>query len=95
MAVALCVRTIDTLCAQQESVKSVCGKNKKNCKNKNNCLCYCSGKCDLREKKPGDKPVYVENDPHGHYCYCNQWDLDVFQENQCDNAPKNTAAIKK
>lgn len=36
--------------------------------------CYCSEKGDFRPRKTGDKPVYVENDPKGKYCYCNDWD---------------------
>ncbi len=42
--------------------------------------CYCSGICDVRDVTPKDNPVYVENDPNGHYCYCKQWDIDNYEE---------------
>jgi hypothetical protein len=61
-----------------------CGKNKRNCQDLNNsCKCYCAWECDVRDKKPDDKPVYVENDPAGIYCYCKQRDLDNFRNKGC------------
>ena len=57
-----------------------CSANKKGCQDLNSpCQCYCSVKCGPRLKKSDDKPVYVENDPEGHYCYCKQWDLDNYK----------------
>jgi len=45
----------------------------------NSCKCYCSHICEPRDKKPEqDNPVYVPNDPEGHYCYCKPWDLENY-----------------
>jgi hypothetical protein len=58
-----------------------CGANKQACQDKANpCKCYCSEQCAPRDKKEKDNPVYVENDPYGNYCYCQQWDKDNFVE---------------
>jgi hypothetical protein len=74
-----------TAYAVTDAKKTVCGANKKNCKDlRNSCQCYCSKKCGPRDKKPDDKPVYVENDPAGNYCYCKQWDLDNYKSRGCD-----------
>ena len=48
------------------------------------CQCYCSRKCGFRERESNDKPVYLENDPAGHHCYCKQWDLDNYETRHCD-----------
>lgn len=69
--------------AHESENKKVCGKDKKSCLSDPKCLCYCSRICELREKKADDKPVYVENDPNGHYCYCKQWDLDNYDRQRC------------
>lgn len=52
-----------------------------NCKNLNNpCKCYCSHKCGPRDKKADDRPIWIENDPEGNFCYCKQWDLDNYKK---------------
>lgn len=71
------------------NAKEVCGNDKAACQNlSNSCKCYCSDGCGPREKKRGDhpdpdKPVFVEDDPNGNYCYCKQRDLDNYKPNQC------------
>ena len=51
---------------------------KENCLNNKQCQCYCSELGDFRDKDSDDRPVYVKDDPNGVYCYCKQWDLDVY-----------------
>ncbi|MGC2310814.1 MAG: hypothetical protein WA432_04295 [Candidatus Babeliaceae bacterium] len=46
----------------------------------NSCQCYCSRICRPRDKNATDRPVFVKDDPAGHYCYCKPWDLDNFEE---------------
>lgn len=53
-----------------------CGKNEEECLNNPDCLCWCAFKPGLRRKTAADSPVFVKNDPLGHYCYCQQRDLD-------------------
>lgn len=68
-----------------ESNAPVCGNNITNCKDLSNpCRCYCSKKCGPRDKKPDDRPVFVENDPAGNFCYCKQWDLDEYYIRGCN-----------
>jgi hypothetical protein len=55
--------------------------NQVSCKNNPNCQCYCSVKCGPRDKKPTDKPIWVENDDLGHHCYCADRDWNL--RNQC------------
>lgn len=51
-------------------------KTKEEYLNSNNSpQCYCAGKCGPREIERDDYPVFVENDPNGHYLYCRPWDL--------------------
>ena len=66
----------ELLYAKNAPTKNVCGRNKEDCLNNENCQCYCAFKGAPRDKKPDDKPIYIENDPYGHYCYCKQRDLD-------------------
>lgn len=54
--------------------------NEQTCTVSKSCKCYCSRICEFREKKPEDKCVYVENDPHGKYCYCKEWDRDNYKD---------------
>ena len=61
---------------------SACNTHKA-CINDETCQCYCSYVCGFRDKTPDDRPVYVENDPNGKYCYCKQWDLDNYDMREC------------
>ena len=54
--------------------KKNCIKNEKSCKDCK--YCYCAFQGDLRKRTDKDNPVYIENDPLGHYCYCQQRDVD-------------------
>lgn len=54
---------------------------KKECLSNTDCLCWCSQICNYRRKIAEDKPIYVENDPNGKFCYCKQWDLDYYKDN--------------
>jgi anaerobic selenocysteine-containing dehydrogenase len=58
-------------------------QTKESCLNDPSCQCYCSVKCGFRKKEENDKPVYIENDPNGKYCYCKQWDADNYVERGC------------
>ncbi len=60
--------------------KSSCA-DKDSCKNDSKCQCWCSQKCGWRDKTSKDKPVYIETDSNGKYCYCNQWDYDHYEGN--------------
>lgn len=51
------------------------------CKNNPKCQCYCSVKCGPRDKKPTDKPIWVDKDDLGHHCYCADRDWNL--RNQC------------
>lgn len=51
------------------------------CLNDPDCLCWCSQICNWRKKTAQDHPVYIENDPHGKFCYCKQWDFDYYEDN--------------
>ena len=62
---------------------------------KSSCQCYCSVKCGPREKEKDDRPVYVENDPNGKYCYCKQWDLDNYSVNECAIVEKESKKDNK
>ncbi len=55
--------------------------NQISCKNNPKCQCYCSVKCGPRDKKPTDKPIWVEKDELGHHCYCADRDWNL--RNQC------------
>lgn len=55
--------------------------NKEECLNNPDCLCWCSQICNWRKKTDKDHPVYIENDPHGKFCYCKQWDYDHYEDN--------------
>ena len=57
--------------------------DKQSCLKNKNCECYCSVKCGPRKKTAKDSPIWIENDPHGHHCYCAP--RDVALVNQCDN----------
>lgn len=56
-------------------------KDQISCKNNPKCQCYCSVKCGPRDKKPTDKPIWVEKDELGHHCYCADRDWNL--RNQC------------
>jgi hypothetical protein len=58
------------------NAKKVCTNVKECADLYNSCQCYCSRKCGFRDKQTDDTPIFVPNDPAGHYCYCKQWDLD-------------------
>lgn len=48
----------------------------------NGCTCFCSHICEQRDKKPDeDNPIFVADDPEGHYCYCKPWDLENYEAN--------------
>lgn len=82
--VVMGVTTLDARSKSGSAQKSFCGKNKRACQDLNNsCQCYCSWKCGPRDKQPDDKPIYVENDPAGIYCYCKQRDLDNYYTRGC------------
>lgn len=88
--ICLCLCTLGALTAgytmsrKRHKIKNPC-TSEKNCTNmKNNCQCYCSVKCGFRDKTSDDRPVYVQDDPNGKYCYCKQWDLDNYKSNECD-----------
>lgn len=68
--------------SQEYGYASRC-QGKQDCLENPACLCYCSGICDYREKTPEDNPVYIQNDPYGHFCYCKQWDIDVYEQKNC------------
>lgn len=51
------------------------------CLNDPDCLCWCSQICGWRKKQPDDHPFYIENDPHGKFCYCKHWDYDHYVDN--------------
>lgn len=55
--------------------------SKEACVSDPNCQCWCSVKCGWRDKKEGDHPIYVKNDPNGKHCYCKQWDFDHYEDN--------------
>jgi len=56
-------------------------KTKEACLNDAKCQCWCSQKCGYRKKTTSDNPIYIENDPNGKFCYCKQWDLDLYEDN--------------
>jgi len=59
-------------------------KSKTMCTDKSKCDCWCSQKCGYRKKTENDKPVYVEKDAYGKFCYCKEWDLDHYEDNCID-----------
>jgi hypothetical protein len=76
---ALYGKDADTMCS-----------NKQDCKNPDNsCQCFCSGICAPRDKEEKDSPIYVENDPEGHYCYCKPWDMETYYERCADKLNDN------
>ena len=54
--------------------------DKKSCLNDKKCQCYCSVKCGPRDKTSEDSPIWIENDPYGHHCYCRQRDVDLVKQ---------------
>lgn len=76
------------------AVMNSCAKNKKECVENLECECYCSRKCGPRKKEVDDIPVYIANDPAGHYCYCNQWDVDNYDE-YCKKEDTKKSQVKK
>lgn len=74
--------TGELLYARRPRAKNICGENRENCLNNSDCLCYCAVKGAPREKTADDKPIYIKDDPYGHYCYCAQRDLDIEIERQ-------------
>lgn len=60
--------------------KAPCG-TKDACMNDSNCLCWCSQICKYRKKTAADKPIYVDDDSNGKFCYCKEWDLDHYEDN--------------
>ena len=66
------------LCAAEQAPPC---RSKEACLNDLNCLCWCSQICNWRKKTSEDHPVYIENDPHGKFCYCKQWDYDHYVDN--------------
>lgn len=84
LLLVLVALSINSTVESRQQSAGFCGKSKRNCKDLNNpCQCYCSWKCGPRDKQPDDKPVYVENDPAGIYCYCKQRDLDHYYSRGC------------
>lgn len=83
--IAITLATL-TIYADQEANKVIqpC-KSKEACLNDPNCYCWCSQECNWRKKTPSDKPVYIENDPYGKFCYCKQWDYDHYEDNCINN----------
>lgn len=69
-------------------------KTREACVNNSKCQCWCSQKCGFRKKEASDNPLYVENDPNGKFCYCKQWDLDLYEDNcvQGKNIPQPKSA---
>lgn len=76
------IASIGLVYAGTESKNPRC-MDKKSCLNNPNCECYCSVKCGPRKKTSKDSPIWIENDPHGHHCYCAP--RDVALVNQCEN----------
>lgn len=66
-----------------KKVINPCG-SKQACLNDPNCQCWCSQLCGWRKKTSEDRPIYVENDPNGKFCYCKQWDYDHYKDNCVD-----------
>jgi hypothetical protein len=65
---------------------SSCGKqetcqDEADCLNNPHCKCWCSQVCGYRKKQENDSPRYIQNDPNGKFCYCKQWDIDLYDEN--------------
>jgi hypothetical protein len=58
-------------------------KTKQSCLNNPKCECYCGVECGPRQKKADDAPIWIENDPYGHNCYCKQRDLDLVRTGKC------------
>ena len=73
------------VCTDKQGV--ACNTHKA-CINDESCQCYCSKECGMRDKKDDDRPVWVENDPNGKYCYCKQWDLDNYEMRDCPQKDK-------
>ena len=65
---------------KNQEPKESCGNNKARCKDlKDTCQCYCAYKGAPRDKVADDKPVFIEDDPAGIYCYCKQRDIDKYR----------------
>lgn len=66
-----------------EATEEVCGNDEKRCKDLNDsCKCYCAYRPGPRDKKADDKPIFIKDDPDGHYCYCKQRDIDKHLEDK-------------
>lgn len=72
--------SLSVFAAEDTKKLSPCA-SKEACLNDPNCLCWCSQMCGWRKKTTDDHPVYIENDPHGKFCYCKQWDFDHYEDN--------------
>lgn len=73
----------DVMAAHRKKIKKtqepaqVCANNEARCKDLNDsCQCYCAYKGAPRDKVADDKPIFIENDKAGIYCYCKQRDID-------------------
>ncbi len=64
---------------------------KDQCFNDKNCQCWCSVKCGYRKKTANDSPLYIENDPNGKFCYCQQRDIDLYDQNCAEGAKPEQA----
>ncbi len=96
LAIFCALGTGELLYAKSLPTKNICGRNKEDCLNNKNCMCYCAFKGAPREKEADDKPVYVKNDPYGHYCYCKQRDLDMeIAKHKNEVSIKNSPKIIK
>ncbi len=85
LLVSLCsLGFIEARWFMQSKEENLCGNNQKACYEDPNCRCYCSVQCGPRKKRADDKPVFVKNDPAGHYCYCQIRDYKKYYENHCD-----------
>ena len=75
--IALACLSLDIAARYGYTTKPHC-QTEQECKTSRNCACYCSGIGAFRNKNESDKPVFVENDPRGIYCYCKLWDYNNF-----------------
>ncbi len=62
---------------KKKNLALACGKDEASCKDlKNPCRCFCAFKPGPRDKVSDDKPIYIEDDPEGNYCYCKERDIE-------------------